>query len=92
MNILFALNGPGILFILMYNDIKKGKKLVDLSIVVVAFYFGGLGYQIASENRSTDELLAFLIVLSIVYGITFFVLQMIISRHNEKIKEKHGRN
>jgi len=69
--------------------IKKGKKTVDLSVVVATFYFGALGYQIASERRSTDELLDFLIVLGIIYFITNFTIQMIVIRNNEKIKENN---
>lgn len=89
LNVLFALIGPAIVFIIMYKDIKKGKKTVDLSVVVAAFYFGALGYQIASERRSTDELLDFLIVLGVIYFITNFTIQMIVIRNNEKIKENN---
>jgi len=75
---ILALMGPIIMFSFMYSDIRKGKKPVDLTIIVFAFHIGLLGYEIATESRTTNELLIYLTLLSVVYFITWWIVQIII--------------
>ncbi|SFO08590.1 hypothetical protein [Proteiniclasticum ruminis] len=82
-DIIIALIAPIILFISMKRDMKKGKKLVDLTIVIAAFYFGLLGYEIATENRTTNEMLTYLTILGVIYFITWWIVQAILVGKNK---------
>lgn len=84
LDIAFALIPLIIVFFLMYRESRKKNKLVDLSVVIAAFYYGTIGYEIASENRSNEEIITLFIILGILYFLSWWVIQFWIAKHNSK--------
>lgn len=78
LDIMSALIGPIIMFSFMYSDIRKGKKLADTTIIVFASHIRLLGYEIATEGRTTNELLIYLTLLSVVYFLSWMIAQILL--------------
>jgi hypothetical protein len=91
LDIMSALMGPIIMFSFMYSDIRKGKKPVDTTIIVFSTHIGLLGYEIATESRTTNELLIYLTLLSVVYFISWMIAQILLvdkRKDNSKLEKE----
>ncbi|MDR5659401.1 hypothetical protein RH915_07850 [Serpentinicella sp. ANB-PHB4] len=72
----------------MYRELRKNNKLVDLSVIIAASYYGMIGYEIASENRSNEEVLRLFIILGVLYFLSWLVIQFWRAKHNCKLSHQ----
>lgn len=77
---------PILVFFWLYEDIKKGRKIVDRSFVVGVFFFTKIYYEIDAANRSRNELLNMIIIMGIIYFATFTIYLYAAKRYEQTKK------
>lgn len=79
-----------IVLFFMLNDNRKNKKCIDISVIVVGWFVGGVCYDISQGGYAKSELIALIIGNYVIYIVYWVINMIILAINRSKLEEMNG--